>query len=90
VYSLGAVLYEFLTLSEPFKGKRIQDTFAMIVDEPLTAPHERAPDRHIPPALDQICMRALAKQPDDRYQSMAELIHAIRDFRAEAMRTVGG
>jgi serine/threonine protein kinase len=86
IYSLGAVLYEFLTLSEPIKGKRIQDTFEMIVNDMPPPPRERAPQRPVPQALATCAMRALAKRPEDRFASMAEFIHAIREFRGQALR----
>jgi serine/threonine protein kinase len=86
VYSLGAVLYEFLTLSEPIKGKRIQDTFELIVNEMPEPPRSRAPQRQIPQALSDAAMRALAKQPEDRFASMVDFIHAIREFRGQALR----
>jgi serine/threonine protein kinase len=86
IYSLGAVLYEFLTLTEPIKGKRIQDTFELIVNEMPEPPRQRAPQRQIPQALADAAMRALAKQPEDRFPSMGDFIHAIRDFRGQALR----
>jgi serine/threonine-protein kinase len=85
VYSLGAVLYEFLTLSEPLRGKRVQDTFNMIVSEAPQPPRERAPQRQIPQTLADIAMRALAKNPDDRYKKMTDFVDAIADFRAKAI-----
>jgi serine/threonine protein kinase len=87
VYSLGAVLYEFLTLSEPIKGKRVQDTFKLIVEDMPESPRERAPNRQIPQALADVCLRAMAKRPEDRYQSMSDMIAAIREFRGQALRT---
>ena len=86
VYSLGAVLYEFLTLSEPLRGKRVQDTFEMIVSETPDPPRERAPQRQIPQPLADIAMRALAKRSEDRFATMNEFIEAIRDFTSRARR----
>lgn len=87
IYSMGAVLYEVLTLSEPIKGKRIQDTFELIVNQAPPAPRERAPNRDIPQPLADIAMRALAKKPEDRFGTMVEFIDAIRDFRGHALRS---
>jgi serine/threonine protein kinase len=86
VYSLGAMLYEFLTLSEPLKGRRVQDTFELIVNQMPDPPQQRAAHRAIPQALADVAMRALAKRPEDRFQSMGDLIHAIREFRGQALR----
>jgi serine/threonine protein kinase len=87
IYSLGAMLYEVLTLTEPLKGKRIYDTFELIANEMPPPPRERAPQRQIPQALADVAMRALAKRPEDRFQSMGELIHEIREFRGQALRS---
>jgi serine/threonine-protein kinase len=86
VYSVGAVLYEILTLSEPLRGQKVQDTFNKIVSEMPQPPSERAPHRRIPPRLADISMKALAKKPEDRFQTMRELITAIRVFRGQALQ----
>lgn len=88
VYSAGAVLYEILTLAEPLRGKHVQETFNMIVNEMPPPPRERAPQRHIPVELADICMRALAKNPEERFQTMQEMIEAIRDFRGRALESL--
>ena len=85
IYSLGVVLYEMLTFSLPFQGPDVRSTFEKIVEEPLQSPSERAPGRAIPAGLESICQRALEKDPAERYQSMRELIRAIREFRTRAM-----
>lgn len=85
VYSGGAVLYEILTLSEPLRGKRVQDTFEMIVNQVPEPPRQRAPQRKIPQPLADIAMRAMAKNPEERFATMTDLIDAIRDFRGRAM-----
>ncbi|MGH2977322.1 MAG: Stk1 family PASTA domain-containing Ser/Thr kinase [Gaiellaceae bacterium] len=71
LYSLGIVLYELLTGKTPFEG----DTPVEIAMKHLSAvpkpPSELRPD--IPPELDMVVLRALAKDPDDRYQSADEM-----------------
>ncbi len=71
LYSLGVVLYELLTGKTPFEG----DTPVEIAMKHLSAtpqtPSELRPD--IPPELDMVILRALAKDPDDRYQSADEM-----------------
>jgi hypothetical protein len=51
-------------------------------------PRERAPGRHIPAELAEIAMRALAKKPADRFQTMQKMIDAIRDFRGRALESL--
>jgi eukaryotic-like serine/threonine-protein kinase len=88
VYSVGALLYEVLTLQEPLRGKRVQDTFEMIVNEMPVPPRERAPSRRIPPELADICMKAMAKRPEDRFATMEDMSDALRDFRSRALENL--
>jgi serine/threonine protein kinase len=88
VYGIGAVLYEVLTLKEPHRGENINETFDMILNEETIPPEKRAPKRQIPKALSEITMKALEKQPIDRFQTMQDLITALRDFRSRAIQSV--
>lgn len=88
VYSVGAMLYEMLTLSEPLRGKQVQDTFQMIVNEMPTPPREKAPGRRIPVELADVCMKALAKKPADRFATMEEMNARLRDFRSRALASL--
>src|SRR5664280_98260 len=71
LYSVGVLLYELLTGEAPYSG----DTPVEIAMKHLSAipepPSVKRPE--IPPALDAVVLRALAKDPDDRYQSAAEM-----------------
>ena len=87
VYSIGVVLYEALTLKEPLRGKRVNETFEMIAKTMPVPPRERAPQRNIPHTLSNACMKALAKDPQDRYQTMQEMIEVLRNFRSQALQT---
>ena len=89
VYSAGAVLYEVLTLTEPLRGKQVHDTFQKIVNEMPPPPRERAPSRQIPAELADIAMKAMAKRPEERFQTMEEMIEAIRSFRGRALESAG-
>jgi serine/threonine-protein kinase len=88
IYSIGAVLYEILTLQEPLRGERVTDTFDMIVNTPPIPPRERAPEQHIPPQLANMAMKALEKSPDDRFGNMGELIAELRSFRNRALQAL--
>ncbi|MEO2045876.1 MAG: serine/threonine-protein kinase [Pirellulales bacterium] len=87
VYSIGCVLYEILTLKEPLRGKKINETFDMIINQRPIAPATRAPLRLIPETLGKICLRALEKDPDQRFPTMLSLITALRDFRSQAIQS---
>lgn len=88
VYAIGAVLYEILTLKEPLRGERVSETFEMILKEPPIPPEERAPNRRAPRLLAAIAMRALEKVPERRFQTMQEVVDALRDFRGRAFQSL--
>lgn len=90
VYAVGAVLYEILTLKEPLRGERVSETFDMILQERPIPPEERAPERKTPRLLAAIAMRALEKDPQDRFQTMPELVDALRGFRSRALQSLTG
>jgi len=70
IYSLGVTLYELLTLNRPFEGKTSQEIFGKILSrEP---PLLRSTNPLIPRDLERVCMAALEKDPDRRYQSARE------------------
>ncbi|MEX0824794.1 MAG: serine/threonine-protein kinase [Pirellulaceae bacterium] len=82
IFSVGVVLYEICAFCEPFKGRTIDETFSNILNKELPPPSERAPQRKIPPAIDTIVMKSIQKDPGKRYQSMRELIAAMREVAA--------
>ena len=75
-YSLGCVLYECLTGRVPFEKDLDAAIIWAHVEESPTTPTELRPD--LPPAVDDVFARVLAKQPGDRYGSCREFIEAIR------------
>ncbi len=85
VYSMGVVLYEILTLKEPLRGKRVNETFEMIMNERPIPPEQRTPKRHIPRELSAIALKSLEKDPQDRFQTMQKMIAALREFRSQAL-----
>lgn len=80
VWSLGAVLYEILTWQPAYVGKSTTALLAQTVAGPPKAPAKRAPERHIPGEIAEICMMALAPDPEARFASVAELAEAVEGF----------
>ncbi len=83
IFSMGVMLYELMTLEVPFKGITVRKTFDLIIHDDPIPPQERAPDRILPAGIPEIIMKALAKEPKNRYQSMPEMMDAIRHIRPE-------
>jgi serine/threonine-protein kinase len=75
VYALGCVLFHLMTGRPPFEGEGMGDIIAAHIREPAPVPSSRAPE--IPPNVDALVLRCLAKAPADRYQTMVELATAI-------------
>jgi len=81
VYGAGVVLYTMLTGRPPFEGDTPQATvLAAMNAEP---PRPRSFEPSIPPRLELIIERAMAREPADRYQDMAAFEQALADFELE-------
>ena len=77
VYALGVVLYELLTGRRPFTGNTVR-ILAAILLKPPPKPSDGRPG--VPPRLDDICLKAMARDPADRYASMADFAAALAEF----------
>jgi serine/threonine-protein kinase len=73
VYALGVVLYEALTGEVPFHGPNYLAIISQIIARDAPPPGEVRPELGIPPDLDAVVMKAMAKDRAARYQTMAEL-----------------
>ena len=80
LYSAGIVLYEMLTGKVPFSGDSAIEIAMKHVNDLPTPPSSLRPE--IPPELDQIVLRALAKDPADRYQTAEEFIEDLERVEA--------
>lgn len=75
LFSLGALLYEMLTFKTPFDAGNLGGTIINIMSmapEPISAINP-----NVPPKLEAVIMRALKKNPDERYSRAAEMGHAL-------------
>jgi serine/threonine protein kinase len=80
VYSLGATLYELLTLEPAIPGRDRQELLQQIASQEPRPP--RRLDRAIPVDLETICLKALAKERGRRYATAGELAADLRRFLA--------
>jgi len=82
IYSLGVVFYEMLTQRTPFDADTPLAILMKHVNDPLPLPRRINPE--IPEPLERIVFTSLAKKPEDRYQSAAEMAEALRAAAEEA------
>ena len=76
VYSVGVIMFQLLTGRLPFESDAPVGVALKLLHEPPPRPSELNPAVH--PALEAICLRALAKRPEDRFQSAREMRNALR------------
>ncbi len=80
LFAAGLILFLALTQVHPFQGASEYIIWEKALQSRVPAPSTLRPD--IPPALDELVLRAVARQPDDRYQSAQELHLALERFLA--------
>ena len=76
IYSFGCVLFEMLTGAVPFRRDSDVETLFAHLEETAPAVTSLRPD--LPPAIDPVVAKALAKEPEDRYASCSELVAEAR------------
>ena len=78
LFGAAIMLHEMLTNRRLFKGASDIQTLAMVREAKVAPPSESNPE--VPPDLDQICKKALARDPAERYQTCGELAIALDDL----------
>jgi serine/threonine-protein kinase len=84
VYSLGVVLYQVLLGRPPFHAEQGIDIIVKHINEPPPAFAAVWPDHAIPPEVEALVMKCLAKRPADRFDSMDAVLESIRRAMASA------
>jgi serine/threonine-protein kinase len=81
IFSFGSILFEAVTGHRPFAGKDTIDTLNKVIREPARALTDFRPD--VPNHLQRIVRRCLAKDREDRYQTIKDLAIELRELRHE-------
>ena len=95
VYALGAMLYEMLTLHPPFEGGDTMAIFEQVIAGQIRPPAEiigsrpmpHLPDGKLPLRLAAIAMKALARQREDRYNSVREMQAEVQAYQTGEERS---
>jgi PAS domain S-box-containing protein len=84
IYGLGAILYEILTGQPPFSGSSAREVLWKVEQEQPARPMHVCPEA--PPGLESVCLRALAKNPEDRYPAAKEMAEAVQHWQEAERR----
>jgi serine/threonine-protein kinase len=79
IYGVGVLLYELLTGTCPFSSGKQTTVLAMQLLDTAIPPRRVAPEANIPGAVERVIMRSLSKDPEDRFQSVADMRAALLD-----------
>lgn len=78
IWALGIILYELITGHLPFMGDNLGELFAAILETDPAPLRSRV--EGVPPGLEEVVLRCLQRKPEHRFQSAAELAHALAPF----------
>ncbi len=78
IYNIGIILFELLTNESLMSGRNFREIKRKIIDGPVRAPADVMPRGQVDPELNAICLKALQKDPAERYSKMDELTADLR------------
>jgi serine/threonine-protein kinase len=79
IFGLGAILYEILTGRPPFIGSNTLEVLRKAIHGDPALPREIWPE--VPPALEEVCLKAMAKDPRQRYSSASDLAQEVQRWQ---------
>ncbi|MEM1008220.1 MAG: protein kinase, partial [Myxococcota bacterium] len=85
LYSVGVILYEMLTGEVPFRGTTPVEVIARHLTDQVELPSQRNPELSIPPALEQIILRAMSKVQEARFPSAEAFYEALIKVKQQAI-----
>ncbi len=80
VYAAGLIMYEALTGHTPFRGRNIAGTMQRVLTDKVVPPRKRTGNYNIPVKVERVCLKAMARAPEKRYQSARELKEALEEL----------
>jgi serine/threonine protein kinase len=78
IWSTGVLIYEMVTGKMPFSGTTTSHTIVQILEKQPVSPSKLAP---MPAELERIVLKAIAKRPDERYQTAKDMLHDLRSLQ---------
>jgi serine/threonine protein kinase len=84
IFGLGAILYEILTGRAPYTATNIHEMLAQAIRGEIASPRDFWPE--VPPGLESACLKALARSPDDRYESAVQFGQEIQGWQDRQRR----
>jgi serine/threonine-protein kinase len=79
IYAAGCMLYQMMTAKLPFTAESALGIITKHLTEKPMPPRERRPEWKIPASMQAVCLKAMAKEPDDRYQDAPSMSEALRE-----------
>jgi serine/threonine protein kinase len=85
IYSVGILLYRMVTGKLPFDGDKWLEVLSQQVHAEPVPPSQHLPAGALPRPLEAVILKAMQKEPDQRFQSMREMMQAIGDATSESV-----
>jgi serine/threonine-protein kinase len=87
IWALGVILFELLTGTLPFEAMNVMELCMRVASDPV--PRVETRNANVPPGLGDVVQRCLEKDPNRRYQNIAELVTALEPYQAIEMSSTG-
>ncbi|MET0285797.1 MAG: serine/threonine-protein kinase [Polyangiales bacterium] len=89
IYALGVMVYEMLTGKVPYDSPNSVNILMAHVHEQIPSLHELNPHIRVPQALEAVVRKCMAKNPDDRYASMNDVLFALKQCLGHEVQSTG-
>lgn len=90
IFGLGNILFEILTYRQLLFGQNITEIIEELLNKPFPSPRDIAPENNIPVELEKICMKALAKNRRNRYQTAESMMEDLLNYSKKTRHSISG